>query len=96
MRLVLDLLEGVSRNDLAARSEAISSHYRSLATVRTTAVVGSTDALAYLVARLPATYAVVAAVLRGINEAYPSFAPRSLLDAGRRTRYGKLGRDRDF
>lgn len=75
------LLEGVSRKDLAAHSTAISTEYRSgrgSARVVTT----DTDTLAYLVARLPATYAVAAAVLEKVREAAPDFAPASVLDAG--------------
>ena len=56
------LLEGVSRKDLALRSAAITAHYRGGQGSRA-AITGKQDALAYLVARLPATYAVAAAVL---------------------------------
>ena len=75
------LLEGVSRKDLAMRSEAITMSYRggsgSAAAVRSDA-----DALAYLVARLPATYAVAAAALAQVRDAVPDFVPARLLDAG--------------
>jgi ribosomal protein RSM22 (predicted rRNA methylase) len=75
------LLHGVSRKELAAHSTAISREYRSgkgsAAVVREEAA-----ALAYLVTRLPATYAVAAAVLAEVRAAAPDFAPRALLDAG--------------
>jgi ribosomal protein RSM22 (predicted rRNA methylase) len=75
------LLHGVSRKDLAAHSTAISKEYRSgkgsAAVVREEAA-----ALAYLVTRLPATYAVAAAVLAEVRAAAPGFAPAALLDAG--------------
>src|SRR5215472_2987599 len=75
------LLEGVSRKALAARSDAITMSYRggsgSAAAVRSDA-----DALAYLVARLPATYAVAAAALAQVRDAVPDFVPARLLDAG--------------
>jgi ribosomal protein RSM22 (predicted rRNA methylase) len=75
------LLEGVSRNELARRSAAISAHYRagrgSLAAVR-----DRLDALAYAVARMPATQAAAAEALTRLKEAAPDFAPRGLLDLG--------------
>ena len=37
---------------------------------------------AYLTARLPATFAANARVLSAVNEVWPTFAPRSLLDVG--------------
>lgn len=43
---------------------------------------GPEDALAYALARLPATYAACAAVLAEAARTAPEFAPRSLLDAG--------------
>ncbi len=75
------LLEGVSRKDLAARSSAISMQYRS-GEGSAAAVSNELDVLAYIVARLPATYAVAAAVLDQVRDAAPDFAPRSLLDVG--------------
>jgi ribosomal protein RSM22 (predicted rRNA methylase) len=75
------LLEGVSRKDLAAGAGAISAHYRA-GQGSAVAVTETADALAYLVARLPATYAVTAAALAQLQEAAPGFAPASLLDIG--------------
>ncbi|HUO89396.1 MAG TPA: small ribosomal subunit Rsm22 family protein [Rhizomicrobium sp.] len=75
------LLEGVSRRDLAARSAAITDFYRG-GQGSAVAIAGESDALAYLVARLPATYAVAAAVLAEVHRAVPGFTPASLLDAG--------------
>ena len=75
------LLEGVSRKDLAAMSAAISGHYRK-GQGSAQAVTQGSDALAYLVARLPATYAVTAATLAQVAEAATDFAPASLLDVG--------------
>lgn len=72
--------EGLSRNDAAERSAAISQTYRSgggSCTIKT-----ETDALAYALARMPATYAAVAACLTALAEARPEFAPESLLDIG--------------
>ena len=73
-------LHGLSRNDAAARSDAISKTYRAgggSGAIRTEA-----DALAYALARMPATYAAVAASLNALREVRPDFAPRSLLDCG--------------
>jgi ribosomal protein RSM22 (predicted rRNA methylase) len=72
--------EGLSRNDAAQRSAVISQTYRSgggSGTIRT-----ATDALAYALARMPATYAAVAACLEALGESQPGFAPESLLDIG--------------
>ncbi|MBS0473070.1 MAG: SAM-dependent methyltransferase [Proteobacteria bacterium] len=75
------LLEGVSRKELAPRAAAISGAYRG-GGGSAGAVTARDDALAYLVARLPATYAVAAAVFDQITSAAVGFAPVSLLDAG--------------
>jgi ribosomal protein RSM22 (predicted rRNA methylase) len=73
-------LHGLSRNDAAQRSAAISRTYRDgggSASIRTEA-----DALAYALARMPATYAAVTASLNALCEVRPDFAPKSLLDVG--------------
>jgi len=73
-------LQGLSRNDTAERSARISQTYRgggNSVTIRNDA-----DALAYALARMPATYAAVAASLNALTEIRPDFAPRSLLDVG--------------
>jgi ribosomal protein RSM22 (predicted rRNA methylase) len=73
-------LHGLSRNDAAERSAAISQTYRDSrgsAAIRTEA-----DALAYALARMPATYAAVIASLNALQEVRPSFEPQSLLDIG--------------
>ncbi|MEI9996470.1 MAG: small ribosomal subunit Rsm22 family protein [Rhizomicrobium sp.] len=75
------LLEGVSRKALAGHAQAISGHYRS-GRSSAAAVTGAAETLAYLIARLPATYAVAAAALAQIHAAVPDFAPVSLLDVG--------------
>lgn len=72
--------EGLSRNDAAQRADTISRTYRDgggSGGIRT-----GTDALAYALARMPATYAAVAASLNALAEVNPDFAPRSLLDIG--------------
>lgn len=72
--------EGLSRADAALRADAISQTYRSgggSGRIRT-----STDALAYALARMPGTYAAIAASLNALTEIDPGFAPQSLLDVG--------------
>ncbi len=75
------LLHGVSRSDLADRSARLSREYRSGDTSRTT--IGSfSDALAYAVTRMPATYAAVSAALAYTAEQLPDWHPDSILDLG--------------
>lgn len=73
-------LQGVSRNDAAQRSETISKTYRSGGGSKT--IRNESDALAYALARMPATYAAVIASLNALQDIRPDFAPRSLLDCG--------------
>jgi ribosomal protein RSM22 (predicted rRNA methylase) len=73
-------LEGRSRGDVAARAAVISKTYRDGGT--SSAIKSETDALAYALARMPATYAAVSASLNAALEARPDFAPQTLLDVG--------------
>src|SRR6266576_2317659 len=73
-------LEGVSRNDAAGRAAVISQTYRDGG--GSGAIKSETDALAYAMARMPATYAAVVASLNALVEMRPDFAPTSLLDVG--------------
>jgi ribosomal protein RSM22 (predicted rRNA methylase) len=73
-------LRGFSRTDAAERSAAISKNYRDgggSGTIRS-----ETDALAYALARMPATYAAITASLNALCEIRSDFAPKSLLDIG--------------
>ncbi len=73
-------LHGLSRSDAAQRSAKISETYRDgggSGAIRTEA-----DALAYALARMPATYAAVTASLNALCEVRPDFAPKRLLDLG--------------
>lgn len=75
------LLEGVSRKGLAEQSARISAQYR--AGQSSAGVVGSAaDATAYVLTRLPATYAAGAHVLAEAARIAPGFQPTTLLDAG--------------
>jgi ribosomal protein RSM22 (predicted rRNA methylase) len=81
LRASLDAkLEGLSRTDVAARAAAISGTYREGG--NSAAITSKTDALAYALARMPATYAAVVASLNALQEIRPDFAPQSLLDVG--------------
>jgi ribosomal protein RSM22 (predicted rRNA methylase) len=73
-------LEGFSRNDAGSRAAQISQTYRDGG--GSGAIASETDALAYALARMPATYAAVAASLNALGEIRPNFAPTSLLDIG--------------
>jgi ribosomal protein RSM22 (predicted rRNA methylase) len=73
-------LHGLSRNDAAERSAKISETYR--AGGDSTAIRSEADALAYALARMPATYAAVTASLNALCEIRPDFAPKRLLDIG--------------
>jgi ribosomal protein RSM22 (predicted rRNA methylase) len=73
-------LHGVSRNDAAERAALISTTYRDGG--NSGAIRSETDALAYALARMPATYAAVTASLNALREINPGFAPTSLLDVG--------------
>jgi ribosomal protein RSM22 (predicted rRNA methylase) len=73
-------LVGLSRRDATGRAARISENYRSggnSGTIRSQA-----DALAYALARMPATYAAVIASLKAFVEIKPDFTPQSLLDVG--------------
>ncbi len=81
LRAALDAkLEGVSRQGVAARAAVISKGYREGG--NSGAITSETDSLAYALARMPATYAAVAASLNALQEMRPDFAPQSLLDVG--------------
>src|SRR6202035_1861526 len=73
-------LEGLSRSDAADRAAAISKTYRDGG--GSSAIRTGTDALAYALARMPATYAAVVASLNALREIAPNFAPKTLLDVG--------------
>jgi ribosomal protein RSM22 (predicted rRNA methylase) len=74
-------LEGRPRAGLAERTAATTAHYRAGRT-SAAAIRDADDALAYALARLPATYAATAAAFAQARAAAPGFAPASLLDAG--------------
>lgn len=81
LRAALDArLEGRSLGDVAARAAVISRAYRDGGT--SSAIKSETDALAYALARMPATYAAISACLNALCETRPDLAPQTLLDIG--------------
>src|ERR1700722_645231 len=74
------LLEGVPRKDLAAAAQKMSAGYRQGETSQPIAT--PLQAIAYAVARMPATLAACAAVFAQFEDVMPGFAPASLLDVG--------------
>ncbi len=73
-------LQGLSRNAAAERAALISRTYRDGG--NSGAITSEADALAYALARMPATYAAVTAGLNALCELRPDFAPKNLLDVG--------------
>jgi ribosomal protein RSM22 (predicted rRNA methylase) len=73
-------LQGFSRVEAAGSAASISRTYRDGG--GSAAIRSETDALAYALARMPATYAAVTASLNALQEIAPHFAPKTLLDVG--------------
>jgi ribosomal protein RSM22 (predicted rRNA methylase) len=81
LKAALDVrLEGLSRHDAASRAALLSRNYRDGG--NSGAIASEADALAYALARMPATYAAVTASLNALREITPEFAPQNLLDVG--------------
>jgi ribosomal protein RSM22 (predicted rRNA methylase) len=73
-------LQGLSRVETASRAAVISRTYREGG--GSGAIRSDGDALAYALARMPATYAAVTASLNAVREITPGLAPITLLDVG--------------
>ena len=73
--------DGVSGREQAERAAKLSVAYRAGAS-SAGQVASSADVAAYLTARLPATYAAIAAALEQVRRRAPDFAPKSVLDFG--------------
>src|SRR5213082_2660092 len=73
-------LRGFSRSDAAGRAASISKTYRNGG--GSGAIRSEADALAYALARMPATYAAVTASLNSLRAITADFAPARLLDIG--------------
>ena len=72
------LTEGVLRNDIAPRAAAMSENYRSGG--GSNVIKDRTGALAYALARMPATYAAVSACLAALRDLDESSTPETILD----------------
>ena len=83
-------LHGLSRSDAAARAAVISQTYRDGG--GSGAIRSEADALAYALARMPATYAAVTASLNALAEITPDFRAKKPARCRRRTGHGELGR----
>lgn len=82
-RVVERELDGVPLRDLRAASDRLTAAYRTRsAEARLGRRSGHLDRLAYLAARMPATFAATRAVLGELRLRQPGFDPTSLLDLG--------------
>jgi ribosomal protein RSM22 (predicted rRNA methylase) len=75
-------LEGVAMSGLAKSVEALSQRYRNEVRDGRLHLADEASALAYLAARMPATYASTRASLVATADALPDFAPVTALDVG--------------
>ena len=81
LRAAIDeVVAGAASGPVARATGRLSEAYRDRQPSRA-AVTGTADVSAYLLARLPATYAAIARVLAEARD-LADLAPRSLLDAG--------------
>src|SRR5438105_6405851 len=89
MALLAELAQAIEREtarftpgDLRRATEERSCRYRGEESRGSQLVVSPVQRAAYLVTRLPATFAAITAVLREARDRVPDFHPRSLLDLG--------------
>jgi ribosomal protein RSM22 (predicted rRNA methylase) len=76
-----ELANGVSKTDLAKRSSSISTGYKQREN-SASRLLTEQDALAYALARMPATYGASRRAMVHLKEAVPQFEPHSVLDVG--------------
>ncbi len=75
-------LEGVPLGDLQQAAQRLSERYRAETRDGRQHLSDKLAALAYLAARMPATYAAIHASFDAVAELQPDFAPNTVLDAG--------------
>lgn len=75
-------VEGLPLSDLRRAAERLSRRYRNEILDGKLHVSDALAAKAYLVTRLPATYAAVRQCFANVAECHPGYQPRSLLDIG--------------
>jgi ribosomal protein RSM22 (predicted rRNA methylase) len=76
-----ELAEGKARGELSSRSRLITETYQARRN-SSAALLSADDALAYALARMPATFAAVTSALGQLSTAKPDLEPLSLLDVG--------------
>jgi ribosomal protein RSM22 (predicted rRNA methylase) len=76
------LLHGISTEELAQHYKSMSDRYRRLSTTGGFQIANRHEALAYMTARMPATYGALAHVLAQIGQSLPDFTPETILDIG--------------
>ncbi|MBE7184543.1 MAG: methyltransferase type 11 [Methylobacterium mesophilicum] len=76
------ILDGASQEGLRAASARLSTRYRAEMRDGSLHLNDETAGLAYLAARMPATFAALRAAMERVAETVPEFSPRSLLDCG--------------
>lgn len=74
--------EGVPLAQLTRAVETLSGRYRAEVIDQAWHVSDELAARAYLVTRLPATFAAISAAMQALRQAHPDFAPASQLDVG--------------
>src|SRR5207248_6968594 len=89
MTLPAELTQAIEREssrfapvELRRAAEDLSRRYRGEESRGSQLVVSPVERAAYLVTRLPATFAAVTTVLREARDRVPDFHPRSVLDLG--------------
>jgi ribosomal protein RSM22 (predicted rRNA methylase) len=80
LRLAIQSLAS-ARTGLKDSAGRMSAHYRERGASRQV-IGGETDAIAYALSRMPATYAAAATVMAELVALAPDFGPASLLDVG--------------
>jgi ribosomal protein RSM22 (predicted rRNA methylase) len=78
---VAQYCEGADPGGRSVRAAKLSQAYRAGA-ASAGLIADRSDIAAYLVARLPATYAAAASALEQVKKRAPDFAPRAILDVG--------------
>ena len=76
------LLHGISTEELASHYKTMSDRYRRMEGTTGFQIANRLEALAYMTARMPATYGSVTHVLGQLQQALPEFTPQTVLDIG--------------
>lgn len=83
IRIALErMVEGLSLKSLGNGYKTMSDRYRRKTAQDEFQILSAEEALAYALARMPATYGAVSDVLRRALQTIPDFAPKTILDLG--------------